>query len=52
MGGQQLNTDSEKLAGSWDMIEIDSVGCVPTFGGASMAADELGWLGRELGERG
>lgn len=28
---------------------MESVGCLPAFGG-SVAADELGWLGRELGE--
>lgn len=49
MRGQQLNTDSEKLSGSWNLIEMESVGCLLAFG-LIMVTDQLVGLGRGLGE--
>lgn len=46
---EKLSIDLEKLASTWNFIEIESVGCFPAFGG-SMAVVGLGWLGRELRE--
>lgn len=48
MRGQQLNTDSEKLSGNWNLIEMELVGCLPAFG-LIMATDQLVGLGRGLG---